>query len=587
MENKKIGIKVADGSFYPILDEGSLKKKRLVLTTVNDGQSSVQIDLYRGAGEKLEGASYIGSLLVDEIEAKAKGEAEIELTLGVDEDGTLHSLAKDRASGLKQSFSVGLENLDATGLYEVPDFDFTEEDSSFETAMEEDEDILGEDFDFSEEELSEEEAAAGVEDELDSLDFEEELGEEPTGEETVEEKPVGEEPAGEASEVTAEEGEEDIFADLGEGIEEEPVEELAEESLPDFGDEDFELEEPGEAEEPREETSVGELEEESPEDFSLDETGLEEPFDEELPDLGDELEPDFGEEEEAEEDFDFSSLGEPPEEEALSGLEEEASPEEEVPGEASEEGFEDSFGEDIFGEDTFGDESPEEPEEEAEDSFFQGEEPEEAPVNGWGKDYNHLKKGFDEKSSIEEKETGRAKPLLVVLLVIVALALIGALLYLFVFLSGDRETVPPLEAKDGQAQEQVVTVTPAESETGAGSAGTGSVGAGPAGTETTGTGTGGTGTSGAEAAKGEGAATGQAGGGGTTAVAGTGEGMPSKDRVEFTGGVWYKIRWGDTLWEISSSFYDDPWLYGKIADENEISNPDRIYAESNIFIPRQ
>ena len=55
----------------------------------------------------------------------------------------------------------------------------------------------------------------------------------------------------------------------------------------------------------------------------------------------------------------------------------------------------------------------------------------------------------------------------------------------------------------------------------------------------------------------------------------------------FIGGVWYWIRRGDTLWGISSSFYRNPWYYGRIAEENRIRNPDLIYAGSKIFIPEQ
>jgi len=52
-------------------------------------------------------------------------------------------------------------------------------------------------------------------------------------------------------------------------------------------------------------------------------------------------------------------------------------------------------------------------------------------------------------------------------------------------------------------------------------------------------------------------------------------------------GVWYKIIWGDTLWDISIAFYRTPWLYGKIAKYNKIPNPDLIYAGSKIFIPKE
>ena len=38
--------------------------------------------------------------------------------------------------------------------------------------------------------------------------------------------------------------------------------------------------------------------------------------------------------------------------------------------------------------------------------------------------------------------------------------------------------------------------------------------------------------------------------------------------------VTYKIRWGDTLWDLADSFYNNPWLYKKIASSNNIKNPD-------------
>ncbi len=49
-------------------------------------------------------------------------------------------------------------------------------------------------------------------------------------------------------------------------------------------------------------------------------------------------------------------------------------------------------------------------------------------------------------------------------------------------------------------------------------------------------------------------------------------------------GVLYVIRRGDTLWDISSSFYRTPWLYGKIAKDNAIPDPDLIYSGSDLYI---
>jgi nucleoid-associated protein YgaU len=35
-------------------------------------------------------------------------------------------------------------------------------------------------------------------------------------------------------------------------------------------------------------------------------------------------------------------------------------------------------------------------------------------------------------------------------------------------------------------------------------------------------------------------------------------------------GVRYKVRWGDTLWDITDVFYNNPWLYTRLARYNKI-----------------
>jgi hypothetical protein len=48
----------------------------------------------------------------------------------------------------------------------------------------------------------------------------------------------------------------------------------------------------------------------------------------------------------------------------------------------------------------------------------------------------------------------------------------------------------------------------------------------------------------------------------------------------------YKVKGGDTLWDISNKELQDPFLWPKIWKENpEISNPDRIYPDQSIKIP--
>jgi len=126
MNTNMIGLKLADGEFYPVLEDGTAARKRLVVTTVQDGQPSVQIDLYRGQGTTVESAAYIGSLVVEGIPKMAKGEPDIRMDLGLAEDGTLTAFAQEASTGASQSLKVSLEALSEEEKYEVPDFEFSE-----------------------------------------------------------------------------------------------------------------------------------------------------------------------------------------------------------------------------------------------------------------------------------------------------------------------------------------------------------------------------------------------------------------------------------------------------------------------------
>ena len=127
MSTNKIGLKLADGEFYPVLDDGAAARKRLVVTTVQDGQPSVQIDLYRGEGPTVKNAAYIGSLVVEGIPKMAKGEPDIRMDIGLDASGVLSAFAQEASTGASQSLKVSLEALTEEEKYEVPDFEFSEE----------------------------------------------------------------------------------------------------------------------------------------------------------------------------------------------------------------------------------------------------------------------------------------------------------------------------------------------------------------------------------------------------------------------------------------------------------------------------
>ncbi|MDR0998625.1 MAG: LysM peptidoglycan-binding domain-containing protein [Treponema sp.] len=121
-----IGIKIANGEFYPIIDGNVNSKKRLVLTTVHNKQHSVQIDLYKSAAKTMADALYIGSLVVENIKSKPKGEPSIEMIISA-ENGEIAAEAIDldtSAGGQHQYLNVSLKSLDEDIRdYELPDFE--------------------------------------------------------------------------------------------------------------------------------------------------------------------------------------------------------------------------------------------------------------------------------------------------------------------------------------------------------------------------------------------------------------------------------------------------------------------------------
>lgn len=108
--SKKIGIKLADGSFYPILEEGNPDKKTLELTTVKDNQETVQVDLYRSELGTMDDAEYVDSLQVDKLSAHPNGEPTLSFDVKLDENNELSAEICDPESGKKSNVAINLVN---------------------------------------------------------------------------------------------------------------------------------------------------------------------------------------------------------------------------------------------------------------------------------------------------------------------------------------------------------------------------------------------------------------------------------------------------------------------------------------------
>jgi len=122
-----IGIKIANGEFYPLVEEDSSIKKRMILTTVHDNQPSVQIDLYRSLSNLMIDAQYIGTVVVENIKPRPKGEPSIEMIVSSDSNGNVIADAIDLDTGVGGEhyiLTVSLKSMDESARdMEIQDFE--------------------------------------------------------------------------------------------------------------------------------------------------------------------------------------------------------------------------------------------------------------------------------------------------------------------------------------------------------------------------------------------------------------------------------------------------------------------------------
>ncbi len=82
MDSTFIGIKLGDGSFFPIMETNKASKKRLVLTTSKDDQSRAVLQFFRGKGQKLENPILLGTLEISDLSSRFH-DIEVVLEAGV------------------------------------------------------------------------------------------------------------------------------------------------------------------------------------------------------------------------------------------------------------------------------------------------------------------------------------------------------------------------------------------------------------------------------------------------------------------------------------------------------------------------
>jgi molecular chaperone DnaK len=99
-----LAIQTAGGYAERLLDKNSpipIERTR-VFTTARDNQTRVVVDCCRGESRRYDENEPLGTLVLDNIQPKPRGDAKIEVTFRVDADGILHVSASDVGSGRRQ-----------------------------------------------------------------------------------------------------------------------------------------------------------------------------------------------------------------------------------------------------------------------------------------------------------------------------------------------------------------------------------------------------------------------------------------------------------------------------------------------------
>ena len=105
---KTIGIKLANGKFFPVLQEENSVEKSLELTTVHNNQTKIMVDLYRSTACSMKDAEYIESLQLEGLAAHPEGEAVISFDISIDKNNNLSAKVYDSETGNQNSIAITL-----------------------------------------------------------------------------------------------------------------------------------------------------------------------------------------------------------------------------------------------------------------------------------------------------------------------------------------------------------------------------------------------------------------------------------------------------------------------------------------------
>lgn len=110
-----LGLNSQGGMMVPLIERGTAMpcRETKTFTTAEDGQTSVQVQVFQGEREVTSGNKMLGEFELTGIPPAPRGVPQIEVTFDIDVNGILNVTAKDTASGVKQEVKVtGSSGLD-------------------------------------------------------------------------------------------------------------------------------------------------------------------------------------------------------------------------------------------------------------------------------------------------------------------------------------------------------------------------------------------------------------------------------------------------------------------------------------------
>ena len=102
---------MADGSFYPLLEEGVPDKKKIELSTIKDNQTTVKVDLYASEKSTMADAILIETLMLSDLEKQPNGEPTISLAVSIDKKNIIEAALLDSDSKARASDKINLHEV--------------------------------------------------------------------------------------------------------------------------------------------------------------------------------------------------------------------------------------------------------------------------------------------------------------------------------------------------------------------------------------------------------------------------------------------------------------------------------------------